>query len=200
MKNAAVVALLLVSVLASNGTHNMRNPDLTPEWGPLYWFFDRGLEPLEVWAAGAIAQIQGRDPQAARALKALEIAEERIAEIEVLAVANKSDHIEELSRNYEFWINDVQAIASAIADQTMRLGVQERIALATGIHRVVLEAISTKVPEQSKQWIQQAITKSENGQQKAIENLERELGAGFDAEYYRQYLNQTISEWQTRRR
>jgi len=185
-----ILTLLVASVQVQAQTQYELSPaGLTPNDGLTYWWFDRGWEPIEVWFAGAVAWVQGRDVAEARALKCLDIAEERVAEIYVVVQIDRSGFVGELSQNYESWLGEARLIASQIPNATT---VYERVALATSIHEVVLEGVLEEVPEEAKPSVQRALEESQTGKQEALSALE---DAGKDSEVYKQEIDLTVAQW-----
>jgi hypothetical protein len=192
MKNVWIILFMALTLEANvnmNTNYEMQPASMTPMDGFLYWWFDRGVEPVEIWVAGVAAWLRGRDVEEARALKMLEIAEERVAEIRVVVEANRTEHVRELSEDYQAWIGEVRAVASQIPNATT---LQERLVLATKIHEVVLNGVIEIVPEHVRQAIQRALMEAEAGRENALASLEK---SGFDAERIQEEASRIADEW-----
>ena len=99
----------------------------------------------------------------AKALKALEYAEERLAEVRIMAAKNKSRGVKQAVSVYDEFL----AIVTEKAEEARRQGVSgnisEIVALATLKHLSVFDEVEDIVPEEAKESIAQARGASING-------------------------------------
>ncbi len=111
-----------------------------------------------------------------KAKKRLQLAEERLAEMQAMSDKNKSQYLDDLAKAYGENLNK---------SESEDVNVSETVAQATSKHLSVLDRVKEKVPEQAKQAIAKAKKNSMKGQEKALEavsnkNPERatEIGLG----------------------
>jgi len=131
---------------------------LTPD-SPFY-FLDRFFEGIGTLFTFA---------NSARARRYLALAEERLAEVKVLAEAN-SENTETAVALYEEQLDQ----ANTNADESEEEDAAEKVAEATGKHTLVLDRILEKVPEKAKLAIKRAKDKSIKGQLQALRRLTRQ--------------------------
>ena len=106
--------------------------------------------------------------------KALQYAEERLAEARVMAIRNRIREEEHATLGYREFL----AIAIEKMEETRNEGISnnisELVALATTKHLSVLDEVKDLVPHESKEAISRAREASMNGQQNALRLLARE--------------------------
>ncbi len=115
--------------------------------------------------------------RAKKAEKRLKIASERIAELKVMVKKGKPEFAEKLAKEHNEELekaeNDIEK-AKALGKNVTAL--REHVAEMTYKHVIVLQRVLEKVPEQAKVHIQNAIEKSQKGNEIAIANIEKETG------------------------
>lgn len=103
----------------------------------------------------------------------LKFAERRLSEsLEVLE--EDEEKAKELLEEYEENLErgtEISRIAQQVGKNTTK--VSELVAVATSIHRDVLEDVLERVPEQAKPSIQRAITSSKKGNEESLNTLEK---------------------------
>ncbi len=107
----------------------------------------------------------------AKAKKALEITEERLAEAHIMAVKNKSKAVKVATNGY----NEYVAIAIEKMNEARKKGISDNIsevvALATSKHLFVLDGVKDIVPKEAKEAIAQSKGVSINGLGNALRAL-----------------------------
>ncbi|HXG05737.1 MAG TPA: DUF5667 domain-containing protein [Nitrososphaera sp.] len=110
----------------------------------------------------------------ARANRALELAELRLAEAKAMVEMGKPQFVESLARDYEREIENAKEIMTSIGDGETKKGVSERVAVATSRHLEVLDEVREKVPDQAKIAIVAAKERSMTGNIEALRALAAE--------------------------
>jgi len=103
----------------------------------------------------------------ARAERALELAEVRLAEAQVMAEMNKPDLAVQAVAEYEAKIEEAEENAADIEDEEKREEVSNRIETATSVHIDVLNEIKLQVPASARAAIEGAIDASMKGRESA---------------------------------
>ncbi len=156
--------LLTASLLLSGTTYaqdeELPDPGITPD-SPFYFFDTLGKNIGMFFAFG---------PEA-KARKALQYAEERLAEAQVMAVKNRVREMTRAANDYDGFMAMVNQRSEEARRQGASDNITERVALATSKHLSVLDSIKDKVPEQAKAAIARARTASMNGQKNALRAL-----------------------------
>ncbi len=115
--------------------------------------------------------------RAKKAEKRLQIASERIAELREMVNKGKPEFVEKLTKDHGKQIEEAENdIAEAKAKGKDVTAVSQRVAEATSKHIEVLTALLDKVPEQARAGIQNAIEKSSRGRERALANIQKEVG------------------------
>lgn len=159
-----IICLLITSLLFSGTAHaqdeELPDPGITPD-SPFYFLDNWGKSIGLFFAFG---------PEA-KARKALEYAEERLAEARAMATANRTREMKRAANDYEGFM----AMVNERAEEARRLGasenLSERVTLATSKHLSVLENLKDQVPEAAKEAISQVWTASMNRQKNALRAL-----------------------------
>ena len=165
-----LAGLMLFAGAASAQTADLPSPGVTP--GSPFFFFDRFFEGLGgIFAFG----------QAAKARRAVAIAEERLSEARAL-LAIGDEGAEEAIELYE----EKLAEAAERAQNAKNADALARVTEATSKHFAVLEDVIERVPEQAKAAVQRALESSKQGQVSALQALKgedpsRALDAGLAA-------------------
>jgi hypothetical protein len=162
-----LIGCLLISSLLLSGTAHAQDgelpdPGITPD-SPLYFFDTLGKNIGMFFTFGTEAKAQ----------KALQYAEERLAEARAMAIKNRIKEMTRAANDYD----DFMAMVSQRAEELRRRGVSdnisERVALATSKHLSVLDRIRDEVPGQAEEAITRARTVSMNAQKTALRVLAR---------------------------
>lgn len=144
-----MVSIGLAPVLAQPEGFQLPNPSFTPGH-PLY-----GLEMFsEEYIEVPLARLFG-GPEGA-AMKRLRLAEERLAEIEVIANGTNSNALEKLGKQYEFQMDRTEALAN----NTDSMDLDQWIANRTMHHIGVLTELRGRLPEQAWHGIDIALESS----------------------------------------
>jgi len=160
-----IIAALLFSGTAYAQDEELQLPDpgITPD-SPFYFLDTLGKNIGLFFAFGPDA----------KAKKAIQYSEERLAEAQAMAAKNKSREVERAADGYDEFVT----MAAEKAEEARRRGVSDNIsgmvALATSKHLSVLDRVKDMVPEQAKQAIAKAKEASMNGMENALKALAKE--------------------------
>lgn len=118
----------------------------------------------------------------AKAERYLDQAGERLAEAKALSEKGDDTRAEQAVKNYEERIAAALARAEEAKDESddddQANDILTRIAEATSRHQAVLAEVLAKVPEQAKEAIRNAMERSQNGHDTALEAAAKERAAG----------------------
>ncbi len=161
-----VGCLLLTSLLASGSAYaqdeELPDPGLTPD-SPFYFLDKWGKEIGMFFAFGSEA----------KAKKALQYAEERLAEARAMANKNRVREMEQAANDYEGFMATVRERLETAEQYGMSDNVSERVSLAAGKHLRILDKIKDELPEEAQAALKHARTASMNGQVNALRALSR---------------------------
>jgi len=162
--------ILVISLLFSGTAYaqeeELPDPGITPD-SPFYFFDNWGKNIGLFFAFGPEAKAQ----------KALEYAEERLAEARAMAVRNKIREMEQAANSYDEFLAIVAERTEEARQRGASGNISEKVALATQKHLDVLDRVKETIPkqtEESREAIVQAREASINGQQNALRVLARE--------------------------
>ena len=162
--------ILVISLLFSGTAYaqeeELPDPGVTPD-SPFYFFDNWGKKIGMFFAFGPEAKAQ----------KALEYAEERLAEARAMAIRNKIREMEQAANGYDEFLAVVIERAEEARQRGASDNISEKVALATKKHLDVLDRVKETIPkqtEESREAIVQAREASINGQQNALRVLARE--------------------------
>ena len=159
--------ILVISLLFSSPAYaqeeELPDPGITPD-SPFYFLDNWGKKMGLFFASGPEAKAQ----------KALEYAEERLAEAQAMAVRNKIREMEQAANGYDEFLAIVAERAEEARQRGASDNISEKVALATQKHLDVLDRVKETVPKQAEETIAQAREASINGQQNALRVLARE--------------------------
>lgn len=159
-----VISLLFGGTAYAQVDEELPSPGLTPD-SPFYFVDIWGEKIGLFFAFGAEA----------KAGKALEYAEERLAEAHVMAVKNKPEAVRMAASRYDEYIaTGTQNIEEARNKGVDISEVSEIVALATSKHLLVLDGVMDIVPEEAKEAIGKAKGVSINGHGSALRALATE--------------------------
>jgi len=153
---------LLISGTAYAQDEELPDPGITPD-SPFYFFDKLGKNIGMFFAFG---------PEA-KANKALEYAEERLAEARAMATANRTREMTRAANDYEGYMAMVNEREEELSQLGNSANISERVALAVSRHFLVLDDLEDRVPEQAKEAIIKARTASMNGHENALRALAR---------------------------
>ncbi|MFC1942763.1 DUF5667 domain-containing protein [Chloroflexota bacterium] len=164
LKTVIISCLLITSFLLSGTAYaqdaDLPDPGITPD-SPLYVFDNWGKSIGMFFAFG---------PEA-KAKKALNYAEEKLAEAQVMAAKNKVKEMTRAANDYDGFM----AMVNERAEEARRAGnsddLSERVAVATSNHLTVLDRLKDQVPEEAGEAIIRARTASMKGQTNALRAL-----------------------------
>ncbi|HLD96216.1 MAG TPA: DUF5667 domain-containing protein [Patescibacteria group bacterium] len=163
-KKLLILSVLTVFLFAGGlvlAKDDLPNPGITPD-SPFY-FLDTLGEQIELFLSFS---------PTAKAERATQIAAEKAAEVEAMIEENKPDAVETAATRYGELIS--LAAQSIRESEDRAAAVAALVAQATSIHLTVLTGLLDKVPEQARNAIENALTKSENGAQSALDALQDE--------------------------
>lgn len=152
---SVLVGSMLFSGVASAQTTDLPSPGIMP--GSPFFFLDRFFEGF-----GGIFTFG----QAAKARRAVAIAEERLSEARTLAARGD----ENAQRAVELYEEKV-AEAAERAQNAQNADALAHVIEATSKHFAVLEDVIARVPEQAKASVQRALESSKQGQVSALQAL-----------------------------
>jgi hypothetical protein len=159
--------ILVISLLFSGTAYaqeeELPDPGITPD-SPFYFFDNWGKNIGLFFAFGPEAKAQ----------KALEYAEERLAEARAMAVRNKIREMEQAANSYDEFLAIVAERTEEARQRGASGNISEKVALATQKHLDVLDRVKETVPKQAEETIARAREASINGQQNALRVLARE--------------------------
>ena len=130
---------------------------LTPD-SPFY-FFDTAFDNLVTFFTF------GDD---ARSLRYLDVANERLAEMRLMAERDNTKALENATARYSNLIQQIERLRERVAANTQ---LKEKIASATGLHQIVLERILETAPEAALEGLQNALERSSTSHRKHLEDL-----------------------------
>jgi len=155
--SAVIVTSLLFSGTAYAQDEELPDPGITPD-SPLYFLDNWGKNVGLFFAFG---------PEA-KARKALEYSEERLAEAQAMATKNKVREMERAADSYNGFLAMVRERAEEVEQQDVSEDISETVALATAKHLHVLDEVKDKAPEEAEEAIARAREASMNGQRNAL--------------------------------
>lgn len=162
MTKQKIFVVLIVAVFVISPTFTFAAPHAGVKPGNLFYFFDTTLEKIGLFFTFNSEK---------KAHKALEYADERLAEIESVSEDNNSDGVKTALVNYE----NNMALAAENSKEVVNKEKAEilltSIADNTSRNQEVLSAVLLKVPESAKEAIAQAIEASKKGQEEAVKQL-----------------------------
>jgi len=163
--SCVIVIPLLFSgtVYAQDEELQLPAPGITPD-SPFYFLDNWGKNIGLFFAFGPDA----------KAKKALEYAEERLAEAQAMADKNKSREVERAADGYKDFVDMAAEKAQEARQRGVSDNLSEIVALATSKHLSVSDGVKDTVPEPAKQAIAKAKEASMNGMRDALKALAKE--------------------------
>jgi hypothetical protein len=165
-----MASLTVTQVLALSDDFQLPSPSWTPEH-PLYGlerFFEENFEV-------PIARLTGGRQGAAE--KRILLAEERLAEMEVIANGTNTEGLEDLRIGYERQMNITHALVNGSGIVDLDVGILKR----TMYHAGVLTQVRARVPEQARQGIDKAFSSSTRAMGLQMRDIAREIQASGDS-------------------
>jgi len=161
----ALISCLLITSLLLSGTayaqdEELPDPGLTPD-SPFYF--------LDGWGKN-ISMFFAFGPEA-KAKKALQYAEERLAEAQVMATRNRVREMTRAANDYDGFMAMVNERAEEARQGGISDNISETVALATSKHLSVLDRIKDQVSEEAGEATAQVRAASMNGQKNALRAL-----------------------------
>jgi len=161
-----LICVLLTSLLIGGAAcaqdEELPEPGFTPD-SPFYFLDKWGKDIGMFFAFGSEAKAE----------KALQYAEERLAEVRAMAGKNRVREMERAANDYEGFMAMVRERLETATRYGMSDNVSERVSLATEKHLRILDRIKDELPEQSRAALTRARTASMNGQVNALRALAR---------------------------
>ncbi len=159
-----ISALLITSLFFGSTAYaqeeELPDPGLTPD-SPFYF--------LDTWGKNiGMFFTFGNEAKAGRALQ---YAEERLAEARAMAAKNRVREMERAANDYDGFMAMVNQRLEAAARQGLSDNISERVSLATAKHLRVLDRVKDQLPEQAREALTRARTASMNGQINALRAL-----------------------------
>lgn len=159
-----IVCLLVVMLLPGSHVYaddrDLPAPGVTPD-SPFY-VFDSWMKKVSLFFTF---------DSEARVRKALEYAEERLAEAQVMSAEQKAAPLEVAANEYEKYLSVATRTAQQVQAQSVTDEVSELLAVATSKHISVLDDVQDKAPEEAKGAIIQARENSVSGQKEVLKVL-----------------------------
>jgi len=157
-----LVSSLIITSLFFGGTayaqdEELPDPGLTPD-SPFYFLDTWGKNIGMFFTFGNEAKVR----------KALQYAEERLAETRTMAAKNRVREMERAANDYDGFMAMVNERLEAAVQQGLSDNISERVALATAKHLNILDRVKDQVPEQAREALTHARTASMNGQINAL--------------------------------
>jgi len=146
----------------AQGEEELPDPGITPD-SPFYFFDTLGKKIGLVFTFGHEAKAQ----------KALEYAEERLAEANAMALKNKLKEMTQAAGEYDQFMAMVNERLQAAVQQNASANISEKVALATQKHLAVIDRVRDRVPEEGQEALDRARDSSLDGQQHALRALAR---------------------------
>jgi len=160
-----LISSLLITSLFFGGTayaqeEELPDPGLTPD-SPFYFLDTWGKNIGMFFTFGDEAKVR----------KALQYAEERLAETRAMAAKNRVREMERAANDYDGFMAMVNQRLEAAVQHGLSDNISERVSLATEKHLRVLDRVKDQVPEQAREALTRARTASMNGQINALRAL-----------------------------
>jgi len=156
-----VVALFILVVFASPVSASAA-AKAGLKHGNFFYFFDKAFEKADLFFTFSSEK---------KADKALEYADERLAEAEESANENDLEAVAAAMENYQENVSLAKREARAVKDEIKTEKLLLIIASSTSNHQEVLEKVLEKVPEEAKKAIQKAIEVSKKGKEEAMREV-----------------------------
>ena len=163
MKRFSAIALVLLLVVAFSlpaSVSATTSPGVKP--GSLFYFFDTTFEKIGLFFTFSPEK---------KVRKALEYADERLAEAEAVANENKPEAVATAMTNYQENVSFATIESKEIKDKEKAQNLLSTIADNTSKHQEVLAEVYNKVPDEAKKAIEKAIEISIKGREEALKEI-----------------------------
>lgn len=182
---ASLLVLFFFSGIAHAQTEELPDPGITPD-SPFYVFDTLGEDISLFFAFGDEAKTK----------KAVAIANEKVAEVQVMAEKDNEEGALKAAERYGEVISTAAEKLSTAAQsgEGFDTALAELIAKATAIHVSVLTDVYEKVPDQAKPAIERAMQQSARGQEEAVQAVsgEKKEEVRQEVENQRQEVQQKL--------
>lgn len=156
-----VLALLLAAVFSLPASSlAATNPGVKP--GSFFYFFDTAFEKIGLFFIA--------NPEK-KARKALEYADERLAEVEAIAEEKDSNAVKTAIANYENNVALAAEKSKEVKDKGQVESLFSSIKDNASKNQEILSAVLIKVPEEAREAVMKAIEASKKGQEEAIKQI-----------------------------
>ena len=154
---ALISAVVLVSPVSASAA---TNAGVKP--GSFWYGFDIAFEKINMFFTFG---------SEGKARKALEYADERLAEAEVVAENNNTDAVKEAITNYESNIAFAAEKSKDVSEKKKSEALLTTISDSTSKHQEILTGVLNKVPDEAKEAIIKAIEASRRGHEEALQKI-----------------------------
>ena len=156
----AILFLVAVFALPTSASAAI-NPGVKP--GSFFYYFDTTFEKIGLFFTFNSEK---------KAEKALENADERLAEVEAVANENKPEAVATAMANYQENISLATAESKEIKDKEKAQNLLSTIADNTSKHQEVLAEVYNKAPDEAKKAIEKAIEVSAKSHEEALKEIQ----------------------------
>lgn len=157
---ASILFLAVIFVTPVSVSANSVNPGIKP--GSIFYFFDTAFEKINLFFTFNSEK---------KVEKALEYADERLAEAEAVANENKPESVEKVMENYQEKISLATEKSKEIKDEEKAKELLSTISENTSKHQETLTEVYNKVPDEAKQAVERALSTSMKAQEQANEQI-----------------------------
>lgn len=162
MKKFTTLSILFISLVFVFPTQSSAALNAGIKPGQFLYFLDTASERVALFFTFSPEK---------KAQKALEYADERLAEIEAIAEENDSVTIKKAVANYENSMTFATEKSKEVKDKTQAETLLTSITDSSSRNQEVLSAVLVKVPEEAKGVIMQAIEASKTGRAEAMKQV-----------------------------
>ncbi|MFC1908754.1 DUF5667 domain-containing protein [Chloroflexota bacterium] len=164
-KLVVAIFCILAITFCSGGTvyaqdEGLPDPGITPD-SPFYFLDTLGKNIGLFFTFGSEAKVR----------KAIEYAEERLAEAQAMAKKGRAKEVQRVALDYDRFMAIVAEKAGEVTQPEISDNISERVALASSKHLTILDRVRDVVPEQAKEAVNRAREASLNGQKNALRAL-----------------------------
>lgn len=162
MKKLTTLSILFISFVFVAPIQVSAATNAGAKPGSFFYFFDTASEKINLFFTF--------NPEK-KAQKALEYADERLAEAEESANENNSSAVEKAMTGYKKEISRATEKSKGLKDEERAKALLNIVSENTAKHQEVLASVLEKVPEEARQAILNAIEVSKKGQEEAIKQI-----------------------------
>ena len=162
-KQKIVVFVLMTILVVSPISVSAASVNAGSKPGDFFYFLDRGFEGVGMFFTFNKEK---------RAQKAIEHAEERLAEAEAIAGTDDSDEVEGVLKDYDESVAQANKEAEEVKEEEKKAKLLSTIDENYARHKEVLEKVLEQVPEQAKESIKKVINKSLEKYEEAIKKID----------------------------